>query len=132
MTLGENRSAMEATVDRLRTELEGLRSAMRTRAVIEQAKGLLVGRLGCTPEQAFEELSRRSQQENRKLTRVAADLVATAAPRPAARATDPDRTAGRTPSAADDSESVGPLDSVDAADTVNAAESAEDAGPPPA
>ncbi|WP_157845582.1 SpoIIE family protein phosphatase [Kitasatospora phosalacinea] len=76
---------LEATVDRLRTELEGMRTAMRTRAVIEQAKGVLVERLGCDPEQAFEELVRRSQDENRKLVRIAADLVAAAAPPPAAR-----------------------------------------------
>ncbi|MFJ5228749.1 SpoIIE family protein phosphatase [Kitasatospora sp. NPDC088391] len=81
----DERAALEATVDRMRTELEGLRIAMRTRAVIEQAKGVLVERLGCTPEEAFRELGRRSQQENRKLAQLAADLVAAAAPRPAAR-----------------------------------------------
>ncbi|MGW4697351.1 ANTAR domain-containing protein, partial [Kitasatospora cineracea] len=78
-------SGLEATVDRLRTELEGLRTAMRTRAVIEQAKGVLVGRLGCTPEEAFEQLVSRSQAENRKLAQLAADLLANAAPPPAAR-----------------------------------------------
>ncbi|MFD8480439.1 SpoIIE family protein phosphatase [Kitasatospora sp. NPDC059673] len=95
---GEESPAMEATVDRLRTELEGLRSAMRTRAVIEQAKGLLVGRVGCTPEEAFGELVRRSQQQNRKLAQIAADLVAAAAPRPAART--PENTETDVPSAA--------------------------------
>ncbi|MFJ5881776.1 SpoIIE family protein phosphatase [Kitasatospora cineracea] len=82
-------SGLEATVDRLRTELEGLRTAMRTRAVIEQAKGVLVGRLGCTPEQAFEQLVGRSQAENRKLAQLAADLLADAAPPPAARDVQP-------------------------------------------
>ncbi|QKW18133.1 SpoIIE family protein phosphatase [Kitasatospora sp. NA04385] len=83
----ESRSGpeLEATVDRLRTELEGVRTAMRTRAVIEQAKGVLVERLGCGPEQAFAELVRRSQDENRKLVQIAADLVAAAAPPPAGR-----------------------------------------------
>ncbi|WP_148283053.1 MULTISPECIES: SpoIIE family protein phosphatase [Kitasatospora] len=80
------RPALEATVDRLRTELEGLRTAMRTRAVIEQAKGVLVARLGCSPERAFDELVRRSQDENRKLVGLAADLVASSAPPPSARA----------------------------------------------
>ncbi|MFE2347379.1 SpoIIE family protein phosphatase [Kitasatospora cineracea] len=79
------KSGLEATVDRLRTELEGLRTAMRTRAVIEQAKGVLVGRLGCTPEEAFEQLVSRSQAENRKLAQLAADLLANAAPPPTAR-----------------------------------------------
>ncbi|MFJ4681608.1 SpoIIE family protein phosphatase [Kitasatospora sp. NPDC088783] len=81
------KSGLEATVDRLRTELEGLRTAMRTRAVIEQAKGVLVERLGCTPDQAFDALVRRSQDENRKLAQLAADLVATAAPPPTPRET---------------------------------------------
>ncbi|MFC8721244.1 SpoIIE family protein phosphatase [Kitasatospora sp. NPDC057198] len=81
------RAELEATVDRLRTELEGVRTAMRTRAVIEQAKGVLVERLGCAPERAFEELVRRSQDGNRKLALVAAELVAAAAPPPAARET---------------------------------------------
>ncbi|MGW4806531.1 SpoIIE family protein phosphatase [Kitasatospora sp. NPDC004272] len=83
------RGELEATVDRLRTELEGVRTAMRTRAVIEQAKGVLVERLGCAPERAFDELVRRSQDGNRKLALVAADLVAAAAPPPAAREAPP-------------------------------------------
>ncbi|ROR46123.1 SpoIIE family protein phosphatase [Kitasatospora cineracea] len=93
-------SGLEATVDRLRTELEGLRTAMRTRAVIEQAKGVLVGRLGCTPEEAFEQLVSRSQTENRKLAQLAADLLANAAPPPAARDVPADPPAEPSPAAA--------------------------------
>ena len=55
-----------------------LEEAMATRAVIEQAKGLLVGRLGCTPEEAFDHLSRQSQNANRKLHQVAAQIIADA------------------------------------------------------
>jgi len=55
-----------------------LEQAMATRAVIEQAKGVLMGRLGCSPEEAFAHLSRRSQNANRKLHVVAAELVAEA------------------------------------------------------
>jgi AmiR/NasT family two-component response regulator len=51
---------------------------MASRAVIEQAKGLLVGRLGCTPDEAFAYLSRQSQNANRKLHDVAAQLLADA------------------------------------------------------
>ena len=54
---------------------EQLRQAMVNRSVIEQAKGLLVARLGCTPEHAFELLAEQSQQTNRKLREVAVDLV---------------------------------------------------------
>jgi GAF domain-containing protein len=49
--------------------------AMSSRAVIEQAKGLLVGQTGCTPAQAFDMLSKTSQTSNRKLRDVAQSIV---------------------------------------------------------
>lgn len=54
---------------------ENLRIAMASRAVIEQAKGILMARGGISPDQAFEMLVRASQRENRKLREVATDLV---------------------------------------------------------
>ncbi|MGR6998036.1 ANTAR domain-containing protein [Yinghuangia aomiensis] len=68
------------TVDRLRSEIDGLRTAMRTRAVIEQAKGVLMARLGCSADDAFARLSSMSQDANRKLVDLAAELLGTAAP----------------------------------------------------
>jgi GAF domain-containing protein len=53
-----------------------LRAALESRAVIEQAKGILVAEYGCHPEVAFKELSRLSQNTNRKVRDIAADLVA--------------------------------------------------------
>ncbi|NUT36117.1 MAG: ANTAR domain-containing protein, partial [Hamadaea sp.] len=64
-----------ARVQRLENEMAGLRRAMRTRAVIEQAKGILAARQGCDPETAFTQLSRRSQDTNTPLVDVAADVV---------------------------------------------------------
>ena len=55
-----------------------LEQAMLARATIEQAKGILMARLGCTPEEAFAHLSQQSQKANRKLRDIAADLVAQA------------------------------------------------------
>ena len=52
-----------------------LEQAMASRAAIEQAKGILMARTGCTPEEAFALLSRQSQNTNRKLHDVADDLV---------------------------------------------------------
>lgn len=52
-----------------------LREALESRAVIDQAMGILIGRNGCSPEAAFTELRLASQKENRKLRDVAADLV---------------------------------------------------------
>jgi GAF domain-containing protein len=54
---------------------EQLQEAMATRAVIEQAKGLLVARLGCTPEWAFDLLSEQSQQTNHRLREITAQFV---------------------------------------------------------
>lgn len=65
-----------ARVKRLEEEVAGLRRAMHTRGLIEQAKGMLAERLGCDPESAFRVLSTRSQETNTPLVRVAADLVA--------------------------------------------------------
>jgi PAS domain-containing protein len=69
-----------ARVQRLEAELGGLRRAMRGRALIEQAKGLLAGTLDCSPEAAYEHLSRLSQHENRRLVEVAARILGTALP----------------------------------------------------
>lgn len=58
------------------TDLTGqLEEALRSRAVIDQAKGILMERRQCDAEEAFEELRRRSQTENRKVRDLAQDLV---------------------------------------------------------
>ena len=54
---------------------EQMRQAMETRAVIEQAKGMLIAAHGCTPEEAFQMLSESSQRSNRKLRDVAKAMV---------------------------------------------------------
>jgi GAF domain-containing protein len=53
-----------------------LQAALESRAVIEQAKGVLVAEYGCLPDVAFKELSRVSQHTNRKVRDISADLVA--------------------------------------------------------
>jgi GAF domain-containing protein len=57
---------------------EQMQQAMASRAVIEQAKGILVAQTRCTPEQAFDLLIRQSQHSNRKLRDVAQVIVDTA------------------------------------------------------
>lgn len=57
---------------------EQLQEAMRTRAVIEQAKGILMGERRCSADEAFDLLVRLSQHSNRKVREVAAALVAKA------------------------------------------------------
>src|SRR5690349_24585794 len=78
----EPAEALAAVVAKLRAELAGVRTAMRNRAVIEQAKGVLVERLGITPDQGFDQLVRLSQRTNIKLIEVAAAIVGTTSPDP--------------------------------------------------
>ncbi|WP_433363342.1 GAF and ANTAR domain-containing protein [Actinoplanes sp. CA-142083] len=52
-----------------------LEKALAGRAVIEQAKGIIMGQRHCTPDEAFAVLSKASQASNRKLREVATDLV---------------------------------------------------------
>lgn len=58
-----------------RRMVDNLHGALGSRAVIEQAKGILHARLGISPEEAFGLLNRRSQTTNRKVRQIAADLV---------------------------------------------------------
>ena len=60
---------------RLESEISGLRRAMRTRGLIEQAKGVLAERLGIDPEESFEYLSRLSQDANVRVVDVAAEVL---------------------------------------------------------
>ena len=53
-----------------------LQAAMESRAVIEQAKGIIMGERRCSADEAFAILTRISQDSNRKLRDVAAALVA--------------------------------------------------------
>ena len=58
------------------TLAENMRRAMETRAVIEQAKGIIMAQQRCTPERAFEALTKLSQATHRKLRDCATDIVA--------------------------------------------------------
>ena len=54
---------------------EQMATAMSTRAVIEQAKGVLIAQQGVTPDEAFAMLTRASQSSNRKLRDIAQAIV---------------------------------------------------------
>ncbi|HKE63743.1 MAG TPA: SpoIIE family protein phosphatase [Micromonosporaceae bacterium] len=92
-------------VQRLEAEVAGLRRAMASRGAIEQAKGVLAERMGCSPEAAFAHLSTLSQRSNVRLSDVAASLLASMS-----EPTDP---AGAAPSAEDDAEDELPADAPD-------------------
>ncbi|MGI4894818.1 MAG: GAF and ANTAR domain-containing protein, partial [Janthinobacterium lividum] len=52
-----------------------LQTAMQSRAVIEQAKGVLMARLHCSADEAFRQLATQSQHANRKLRDLAVEIV---------------------------------------------------------
>jgi len=61
------------------TELAGqLQSALNSRAIIEQAKGILIGRQGLSAHAAYQQLRAQARSERRKLAVVSADLVRSA------------------------------------------------------
>lgn len=66
-----------------------LQTALTHRAVIDQAKGILISRIGCSPEEAFDRLRGMSQSENQKLHTVAQRVVEEAMHRARARHAQP-------------------------------------------
>ena len=69
MMVGEQQSELSV-------QLEG---ALDGRQVIEQAKGILMGKQGLSAREAFEQLRARARSERRKLAAVCADVVQDAA-----------------------------------------------------
>ena len=74
-------ASMAASIARergdLRAQAQQLSTALMTRDVIGQAKGILMERLRLTPEQAFDALRRSSNRLNEKLHTVASALAET-------------------------------------------------------
>ena len=73
-TPAELQSAIDITLQRF-SEYQSLQGAFGRRAVIEQAKGILMARHSIGAEQAFERLRDHSQHNGRKLSDVAAAVV---------------------------------------------------------
>ena len=64
-----------------RTLSENLEQAMKSRSTIEQAKGIVMGAMGCGPDEAMQILIRQSQEQNIKLRQIAEELVRSTARR---------------------------------------------------
>lgn len=76
-------AALTTRNQQLAEEVAQLREALESRAVIEQAKGVLMARHGCTADQAFALLGAVSRRRHRKVRAVAAAVVQEAARPPA-------------------------------------------------
>jgi hypothetical protein len=63
-------------IELLEAQVQQLETALESRIVIEQAKGVLAGRSGQPVEAAFDVLRKRSQLQNRKLREIAGEIVA--------------------------------------------------------
>jgi hypothetical protein len=74
--LGFQTPSFPESLEALRTENDQLRTALRTRVVIEQAKGMLAERLGVEVDVAFERLRREARSRRLKLHAFAAAVVA--------------------------------------------------------
>ncbi|MFS0718592.1 PAS and ANTAR domain-containing protein [Arthrobacter sp. 1P04PC] len=61
--------------DRHQLANESVAAASKTRAVIEQAKGILMGRTGVSADEAFELMSKLSSETNRKVALIAREIV---------------------------------------------------------
>jgi hypothetical protein len=83
-------SAIEITLQRF-AEYYSLQGALGRRALIEQAKGILMERYAIDADKAFDLLRERSQRSGRKLADIAAALV-TSHPLLSARSERPGRT----------------------------------------
>ena len=64
-----------AEIAHLQDEIAGLRTAMESRAAIEQAKGVIMAQRRCDAQQAFHYLVLASQRSNRKLRDIAEEIV---------------------------------------------------------
>ena len=73
-TPDELQSAIDITLQRF-AEYQNLQGAFGRRALIEQAKGILMARNSTTADRAFEMLREHSQHNGRKLSDVAAAVV---------------------------------------------------------
>jgi AmiR/NasT family two-component response regulator len=62
-------------LDECQDEVQGLRAALQTRPVIDQAKGMLIAEHGCSPDEAFQMISHASQRENRKVRDIAKAMI---------------------------------------------------------
>jgi hypothetical protein len=77
MSVTQQRSPEAAEVlDALRAENDQLRTALRSRIIIEQAKGMLAERLDVHVDEAFERLRREARNRRMRLHALCAAVVA--------------------------------------------------------
>ena len=63
------------SLDECQDENQHLRAALDTQPLIEQAKGMVIGKHGCSSDEAFRLLGTASMRENRKVRDIAKAMV---------------------------------------------------------
>jgi hypothetical protein len=81
LTDGRPAPTQDEDLEQLRTEVEQLRSAMASRAAIEQAKGILMVLMSCGDQVAFDLLAHISSHTHRKVRDVAVLIIDSASGR---------------------------------------------------
>jgi hypothetical protein len=66
---------MQRRQDGFEHELLTIREALETRDLIGQGKGIIMGSMGCSADEAYLLLKKQSQAENLKLTDIVAEIV---------------------------------------------------------
>jgi response regulator NasT len=99
-TPDELQSAIDITLQRF-SEYQSLQGAFGRRALIEQAKGILMARHSTTADRAFEMLRDHSQHNGRKLSDIAAAVVESHLPLLVPRASQANTTDGKSPALPD-------------------------------
>ncbi len=72
--------ALDQQMIALADEVDGLTGKIEHRAIIEQAKGVIMHTMNCGPDAAFAVLVAQSQAENRKLHDIATEIAAAQRP----------------------------------------------------
>ncbi|HSV65757.1 MAG TPA: ANTAR domain-containing protein [Mycobacteriales bacterium] len=75
VSAGDEVTQLVAVIDRLQAEVAGLQRAMRTRGLIDMAKGMIVERFGCDPAEALVRLRDLAASKRVGLVEASADVL---------------------------------------------------------
>jgi len=78
LALADQHNIDTENLAQLSSEVDQLKSALKTRDLIGQAKGVIIATMGCSADEAFALLVTQSQHEQRRVSDIAAEITAKA------------------------------------------------------
>ena len=78
LALADQHNVDTENLAQLSSEVDQLKSALKTRDLIGQAKGVIIATMGCSADEAFALLVTQSQHEQRRVSDIAAEITAKA------------------------------------------------------